>query len=324
MLDMNKIIIEKYDTKSIIEVANEIPSAKRLDNSNNIPISFLDEYSGGKLKTIALQNIEILYVDKLFFPDYHEVILTSSKTVDGSILDFTIILNDQTDWAIKDKENTTNITSGAFFTSSFSEQKIKLKPNQELSFVTFYVDFNTYKDYFEDKDVQDMSKGSNFIYSNPKLPPNFLSTLNKLIENIEKQPIKLLRVSSLVWALLDIFLQSKNFSSIDLKDKNLWQIIDQARKIIEANFQSHPNIESLCKEVGTNKTTLQKGFKHFFGLPPLQYSINIRLEKGYELLRQGNLSVNEISNAVGYNNVSHFIRLFKRKYGKTPGHLSID
>ena len=44
----------------------------------------------------------------------------------------------------------------------------------------------------------------------------------------------------------------------------------------------------------------------------------IRLKKARAFLLGGNMKVEMISEAVGYPNVEHFIRLFKREYGKTP------
>jgi hypothetical protein len=44
----------------------------------------------------------------------------------------------------------------------------------------------------------------------------------------------------------------------------------------------------------------------------------IRLKKARAFLLGGNMKIETISEAVGYPNVEHFIRLFKREYGMTP------
>ncbi|MGG3132046.1 helix-turn-helix transcriptional regulator [Bacillus pumilus] len=44
----------------------------------------------------------------------------------------------------------------------------------------------------------------------------------------------------------------------------------------------------------------------------------IRLEKACEMLTDSHLQVGGIAAAVGYQNVEHFIRLFKGKYHLTP------
>ena len=44
----------------------------------------------------------------------------------------------------------------------------------------------------------------------------------------------------------------------------------------------------------------------------------IRLKKARAMLKSGNASVESISDSVGYQNVEHFNRLFKRAYQMTP------
>ena len=46
--------------------------------------------------------------------------------------------------------------------------------------------------------------------------------------------------------------------------------------------------------------------------------ISIRLKKAKTLLRNGNMTVENVAMAVGYPNVEHFSRIFKRKMGMTP------
>lgn len=44
----------------------------------------------------------------------------------------------------------------------------------------------------------------------------------------------------------------------------------------------------------------------------------IRLNKARHLLKHGNLKVESVAESVGYQNVEHFNRLFKKKYNMTP------
>ena len=45
---------------------------------------------------------------------------------------------------------------------------------------------------------------------------------------------------------------------------------------------------------------------------------NVRMKKARTLLKGGNMTVETIAEKVGYQNVEHFTRLFKKKYGMTP------
>jgi YesN/AraC family two-component response regulator len=49
-----------------------------------------------------------------------------------------------------------------------------------------------------------------------------------------------------------------------------------------------------------------------------EYLNTIRLTEAQRLLSETDRQIIEISMAVGYNNISHFNRIFKEKNGKTP------
>lgn len=51
---------------------------------------------------------------------------------------------------------------------------------------------------------------------------------------------------------------------------------------------------------------------------PYSYLIEYRLAKAAELLRTTNQSVGTIAASVGFSQISHFGRLFKKKTGRTP------
>jgi AraC family transcriptional regulator len=59
-------------------------------------------------------------------------------------------------------------------------------------------------------------------------------------------------------------------------------------------------------------------FKQSTGLPPHQYVMKCRIEKAKDLLAKGDLSLVEISLQVGFQNQSHFTRVFKLHTNVTP------
>lgn len=61
-----------------------------------------------------------------------------------------------------------------------------------------------------------------------------------------------------------------------------------------------------------------KQFKRATGLPPYQYLLQQRIDKAKELLSTGELSIAEVSQAVGFFDQSHLVRHFKSWTGVTP------
>lgn len=59
-------------------------------------------------------------------------------------------------------------------------------------------------------------------------------------------------------------------------------------------------------------------FKEAYGIPPKTYFINLRIENACRLLENTDMSVAEISNAVGYTDVFGFSKIFKARTGYSP------
>ena len=75
----------------------------------------------------------------------------------------------------------------------------------------------------------------------------------------------------------------------------------------------------MADHIGINPTYLSSFIKEQIGETFLTYVLNLRMERAKELLRSTNLSQHEIAVRIGYANSGVFLRVFKKKYGLTPG-----
>jgi AraC-like DNA-binding protein len=94
------------------------------------------------------------------------------------------------------------------------------------------------------------------------------------------------------------------------------------RKVIDwtvKNYASHITIENAADVAGYNKYHFCHWFKNTTDLTYLEYLTQVRLIKATQFL-QGSMPVGEVSVMCGYENVSHFIRQFKKLFGCTPKH----
>lgn len=94
-----------------------------------------------------------------------------------------------------------------------------------------------------------------------------------------------------------------------------------ARDIISNNMATPPSLNELSKMIGLNNNKLKKNFKELFGVPVFKYLQNERLEKASELLREGEMNIQEVSWFVGYESVSSFSNAFLQKFGFRPSKL---
>ncbi len=92
----------------------------------------------------------------------------------------------------------------------------------------------------------------------------------------------------------------------------------EALSFIEQNFQNDISVEDISKSCNLNRSYFGKIFRDSVGKSPQEFLINYRMTKAAELLKLTELSIHDISNAVGYPNQLHFSRAFKSVYSLSP------
>ncbi len=113
-----------------------------------------------------------------------------------------------------------------------------------------------------------------------------------------------------------ILILIEKFSSGDLKKYN--PLIENIKNYIEENLEYDMKISMLAKTFGYNEQYLGRIFKRETKLSITEYINKRRIERAKLLLKETNDSVINISDSVGFNNVTYFNRLFKKIVNKTP------
>ena len=100
------------------------------------------------------------------------------------------------------------------------------------------------------------------------------------------------------------------------------ETMERAREILLTRLENPPTLTELSRIVGTNECTLKRGFKETFGCTVYNFVQENRLEKAYQLITGCGYNVSESAFAVGYSNLSHFSKVFKIKFGISPGKIA--
>jgi len=96
-------------------------------------------------------------------------------------------------------------------------------------------------------------------------------------------------------------------------------ILAPAIKYLENNF-SNPDLnnKTLANECFISEVYFRKLFREKFGITPKQYIIDTRISRAKQLLCDGILKINAVSEKCGFSNPYHFCRVFKSHTGLTP------
>jgi AraC-like DNA-binding protein len=84
------------------------------------------------------------------------------------------------------------------------------------------------------------------------------------------------------------------------------------------NIRNKITIEELAREFNTNRTTMQMKFRNATGMSIAQYIIRLRIRLASILLRDTSLTVLEIMQRTGFEDTSHFTRMFRRYANSNP------
>ncbi len=94
--------------------------------------------------------------------------------------------------------------------------------------------------------------------------------------------------------------------------------IQEALKYLESNYIAEFDLNTLADKCNLSSEMFRLYFQKVKGMPPMKYKTMLRLQKARELLSTKEYSVKEVSNIVGYNDVSYFSRIFKKEFGYPP------
>jgi AraC-like DNA-binding protein len=94
--------------------------------------------------------------------------------------------------------------------------------------------------------------------------------------------------------------------------------VREARKLLLSDMRNPPSLGALAQMVALSEKKLNAGFRIAFGATVYETLRNERLEHARLVLAQGQLSLKDVAQRVGYNHVSNFINAFTARYGAPP------
>jgi AraC-like DNA-binding protein len=92
----------------------------------------------------------------------------------------------------------------------------------------------------------------------------------------------------------------------------------QARDLIDRHYADRLDLERLAAQAGVSKYYFLRCFAQTYGLTPVAYLAQRRVERAQDLLRATNLTVTEICGLVGYESLGSFSSRFKDLVGISP------
>ena len=95
--------------------------------------------------------------------------------------------------------------------------------------------------------------------------------------------------------------------------------MQQVSEYVMAHYVHPISLDDIAAEVGMNRSAFCSWFKRCKGMTFSQFVTQYRLNTACELLKHSQKSVSEICYLVGFGDVPHFVRVFTKEKGVSPG-----
>lgn len=125
-------------------------------------------------------------------------------------------------------------------------------------------------------------------------------------------------ILSALYRCFGLLQQKDLFERQPVESSKKIQHLKQALRLIETEYASTITLPQLAKACGMSPKYFCRFFKEMTHKTPIDYLNNYRVKMACEMLRQNQESITEIALNCGFNDLSYFIKTFKRYKGVSP------
>ena len=150
----------------------------------------------------------------------------------------------------------------------------------------------------------------------PKDPAMYLTRFEELAEGWKRMRTgyRMHAKARLLSLLADFLTESMNRNV----DPGAYHRTLPAKRMIETRYAEPLTIAQMAEACSMGAGSFRRVFSAVYNQSPVQYLLNLRIEKAKELLLLG-LSLDEVAQQTGFADVNYFIRYFHKVSGMTPG-----
>lgn len=156
------------------------------------------------------------------------------------------------------------------------------------------------------------------------LTSEMFASATKLMKNPYKGKLALRYTEALVTEMIctaiDGFCSFPNAAGEGYSERTL-KCLQRARSILMQQLAPAPTIRELAKTVGMAESALTRGFKAVYGETVSDFSVHCRMQQALRLLREQHLSIDKVSEAVGYSHPTSFATAFRHTFGMRPSEV---
>ncbi|HLO82470.1 MAG TPA: AraC family transcriptional regulator [Chitinophagaceae bacterium] len=143
----------------------------------------------------------------------------------------------------------------------------------------------------------------------------FMDSLTPYLHDSEKMDETLVKIK-----LLEMLFSLKQSDTrmINLLLDSKKELRPNLTTIMEDNLLNSLSLDQLARLAGRSLSSFRRDFISTYNMPPSQWIRERRLRKAREFLVTTRMTVTDICYTLGFENITHFSRLFKSQFGHSP------
>ena len=313
-------------TEIKVSISSSFSLIKAVSKQLHIPavddrIQLLGSIGEGFLKAYQLEDW-LSFTISQFVPK-QSISFTTINPADSGVINFIINLHSPDFSKIIDGKEVrlfNRIPKGLLYQSQGTPAQMQFRAGETYSFINVSIQLNALLRKHENEDVHWLQKPSVFLFQefDPVLDSEVQALLNNsgldFISSLERQSVMLTIGSRLLQKFKAAFHQTKsNWSKQDIQS-----LFSVRNRLSENLTDKIPTISELAFLANMSESKLKRAFKDFFGRPIFQYARYIRLLEAKRLLSTGQYNLTEVAFTIGYANLTHFGKAFKKEFGIKP------
>lgn len=242
---------------------------------------------------------------------------------DHEFSQISVILSGKGKYLIDDKLYDVEAGDVLFFDPKVRHHNVVTNPREPI--VEFFAGFSDIHFTNMDENTIDFGTYPKIMHMTPKMNREVTKVCYEMIAEQESgQPgkefmVKAYMIQLLVQLVRNLEKKEQYPQVQELESYNRSYAVKRIINYLTENYDQRISLEQIAHNMYLSPVYISKIFKEETGESPINYLIKIRLERAKEFLQvNNNESIKWIAKQVGYDDVYHFSKLFKKYYGISP------
>jgi AraC-like DNA-binding protein len=159
-----------------------------------------------------------------------------------------------------------------------------------------------------------------------KLNEEYRRIINELWDINPEDPLQNIFYNNRILLLIEQFFSRMHSEMLAPKNKYKLTADDivklkKVEAVLNSPGKSPPRIASLAAKASMTQAKLSHAFRQLYGTSIYNYYQNQRMQAAHDLLSTKNFSVKEVSEKLGYTNLSNFVLAFTKHFNASPKSL---